>query len=72
MYSNKVLIILFLSLLCFAFIEKALSAALGSNETGKEKEVPVISPLGFGCNGPFDHDEYECNNHCRNNGVSNQ
>ncbi len=44
----------------------------GSNEIGKEKELPVMSLLGFECNGPFDHDEYKCNNHCRNNGVSNQ
>jgi hypothetical protein len=68
----KVFIILFLSLLCFAFIEKALSAALGSNEIGKEKEVPVKSPRNFGCNGPFIHNEYECDNHCKASGVSNQ
>jgi hypothetical protein len=59
-------------LFCFAFIGKALSAALDSNEIGQEKEVPVKSPRGFGCNGPADHNEYECNNHCKNNVVSNQ
>ncbi len=32
-----------------------------------EKEV-----RGFGCNGPFDHNEYQCNAHCKSNGVSNK
>ncbi len=59
-------------MLCFAFIGKALSAALSSNEIWKEKEVPVKSPRGFGRNGPFSHNEYECDNHCKASGVSNQ
>nr|AEJ86348.1 defensin [Sinohyriopsis schlegelii] len=25
---------------------------------------------GFGCNGPKDHDPYQCNAHCRRNGFT--
>ncbi|UJR11054.1 hypothetical protein I4U23_015238 [Adineta vaga] len=29
----------------------------------------IATPRGFGCNGPLDKNEYQCNSHCKSNGF---
>lgn len=31
--------------------------------------VDALTPQGFGCNGPFDHNPYECDRHCKDDGF---
>ena len=39
------------------------------NEFVARSDSDVPSTRGFGCNGPTDHDPYECNRHCKSNGF---
>lgn len=32
--------------------------------------APVVKPAGFGCHGPTNRDEYECDRHCKDSGFT--
>ncbi len=71
MFSNKVLIVLFLSLICFAIFGATLSEEVDSIVIDKKPKFPTNSAGGFGCGGPMNHNDKKCNDHCIKVGVSN-